>query len=67
MLAWLRGVMSRRCAICRVQIEGQALRRGLRRFCSPAHLQRHEDAEEMAIKELRLRRMMHTWRGGGCC
>jgi hypothetical protein len=46
MLEWRRGVMTRRSAICRVQIEGQGLRRGLRRFCSPAHLQRHVDAED---------------------
>lgn len=68
MLRWLASTIHRRCAFCGERVPGEGLRRGLRVFCSPAHLR--EYLEEWEIKSLHVSRMMkHLMRNrrGGCC
>lgn len=64
MFQWLLRKINRRCPICRVRIEGEGVRRGLRLFCSPAHREKY--VEEQQIRMRALGRMGND-RGGGCC
>ncbi|MBI2466874.1 MAG: hypothetical protein HYV62_03500 [Candidatus Rokubacteria bacterium] len=64
----LARAIRRRCRLCGARIEGEGVRRGLRVFCSPTHLQEH--LEEQALKRLAVSRMMRDLmrnRRGGCC
>lgn len=54
----------RRCSLCRAEVQGEGVRRGLRVFCSPLHLQRFVEEDE--ARKRALSRMVNR-KGGGCC
>lgn len=60
----LLGKIRRRCPVCRARIEGEGVRRGLRVFCSPGHVEKF--AQEQEARKRALSRMSSKT-GGGCC
>jgi len=56
--------IKRRCPVCRVPIEGAGVRRGLRLFCSPAHLEKFVQDQETWKRALG---RMSNRKAGGCC
>ena len=63
MFTLLINTLRRHCPVCRVAIEGEGVRRGLRVFCSPVHLEefvRDDEARKRALS-----RMSND--KGGCC
>lgn len=64
MLGLVLSKLSRRCPVCRVRIEGEGVRKGLRVFCSPEHLEqfaRDQEAWKRALAR------MSNKKAGGCC
>jgi len=64
MFGLLLGKLRRRCPVCKVPVEGEVVRKGLRVFCSPEHAEKF--AREQEIWKRALGRMSNK-KGGGCC
>ena len=64
MLAQLVRKLVRRCPVCRAEVQGDGVRRRLRVFCSPLHLERFVEEDE--ARKRALSRMSNS-KGGGCC
>lgn len=64
MFGLLLSKLIRRCPFCRQPIVGEGIRKGLRVFCSPAHVEKF--AGEQEARKRALSRMSNK-KGGGCC
>ena len=64
MLGLLLSKLTRRCPVCRGPIEGEGIRKGLRVFCSPGHVEKF--AEEQEARKRALSWMSNKKGGGGC-
>lgn len=56
--------INRHCPVCRARIEGEGIRRGLRVFCSTAHMEKFAQDREAWKRALS---RMSGKKGGGCC
>jgi predicted nucleic acid-binding Zn ribbon protein len=63
MFTLLLSKLRRHCPVCGVAIEGEGVRRGLRVFCSSAHLEKFVSDDE--ARKRALRRMSDD--KDGCC
>jgi len=64
MFGLLLSKLNRRCPVCRQPIVGDGIRKGLRVFCSPGHVEKF--AEEQEARKRALGRMSNK-KAGGCC
>ena len=64
MVGWLMSKIKRRCPVCKVPIGGEGMRKGLRVFCTPAHLEKFSQDQEAWKRALG---RMSNKKGGGCC
>jgi len=64
MLGFLLSKLNRVCPVCRQPIVGEGIRKGLRVFCSPGHLEKFAQDQESWKRALS---RMSNKKGGGCC
>ncbi len=64
MFGLLLSKITRRCPVCRAEVQGAGVRRGLRVFCSPDHAEKF--AQDQETWKRALARMGNKKGGGGC-